>query len=371
MFCRRHFLAGLAGLAASPILPALGAKTEGTELIVSTATHAGGRFAVAGFEPSGHVRFALALPGRGHGLAARPSTAEAVVVARRPGAYLMIVDVEAGRVVRTVANAEGRHFNGHGVHSADGRMFYASETEIESGAGLLGIYDAGTGYRRLGEVPSGGLDPHDIRLIDNSRTLVIANGGVMTHPDAPKTVLNLDSMDPTLAYLDATNGNARAVVHQSPMRRWLGIRHLAVGAGDRVAIAMQYVGPAADTVPLVALHRPGDPAFRFLDLPAQTLSAIRHYCGGAAVDASGTVLGVSCPKGNMFVFFMLKDGRYIGKTDVADGCGIAPASNGFVLTSGVGGVFSWHPDATAQPTPGRFLESGRWDNHAIRMTLSG
>lgn len=371
MLDRRQFAAGVAGLAASPALPAWGAPTGSAELIVSTVTHEGGRFAVAGFEPSGHVRFALALPGRGHGLAMRPGTAEVVVVSRRPGAYLMTIDVKAGRVVRTVTNAEGRHFNGHGIHSANGRMFYASETEIETGAGLLGIYDADAGYRRLGEVPSGGLDPHDIRLVDSGRTLVVANGGVMTHPDAPKAMLNLDTMDPTLAYLSTTDGKIRAVVHQPPARRWLGIRHLAVGAGDRIAIAMQYAGPAADTVPLVALHRIGDPSFRFLDLPAQTLSAIRHYCGGAAVDASGTVLGISCPKGNMFVFFTLEDGRYIGKADVADGCGLAPASNGFVLTSGVGGVFSWHPGTTARPIAGRFLESGRWDNHAVRMTLPG
>lgn len=369
MLNRRQFAFGLAGLAASPALPAWGARIEGVELILSTATHGANRFAVAGFELSGHVRFVLALPGRGHGLAVRPGTAEAVVVSRRPGAYLMIVDAGSGRVVGMAASAEGRHFNGHGVHSADGRTFYASETEIESGVGLLGVYDADAGYSRLGEVSSGGLDPHDIRLIDGGRTLVVANGGVMTHPDAPKTVLNLDSMDPTLAYLDATNGKIRTAVHQAPAQRWLGVRHLAVGADDRVAIAMQYAGPAADTVPLVALHRTGAPAFRFLDLPAQTLSAIRHYCGGAAVDASGTVLGVSCPKGNMFVFFALEDGRYIGKADVADGCGIAPASNGFVLASGVGGVFSWHPGTGARPIVGRFLESGRWDNHAVRMTF--
>lgn len=369
MLYRRHFLAGLAGLAASPVLPAWGAPAEGVELIVSTVTHEGGRFAVAGFEPSGHVRFTLALPGRGHGLAVRPGTAEAVVVSRRPGAYLMIVDVDAGRIVGTAANAEGRHFNGHGVHSADGRTFYASETEIESGAGLLGVYDADAGYRRLGEVPSGGLDPHDIRLIDGGRILVVANGGVMTHPDAPKTMLNLDTMDPTLVYLNAMDGKIRAVVHQPRSRRWLGIRHLAVGAGDRVAIAMQYAVPAVDTVPLVALHRIGEPSFRFFDLPAPTLSAIRHYCGGAAVDASGAVLGVSCPKGNMFVFFTLEDGRYIGKADVADGCGIAPTSNGFVLTSGIGGAFSWRRGGGAQPIPGRFLESGRWDNHAVRVTF--
>lgn len=69
----------------------------------------------------------------------------------------------------------------------------------------------------------------------------------------------------------------------------------------------------------------------------------------------------------MFVFLTLVDGRYIGKAHVADGCGIVPASNGgFVLTSGIGGVFSWRSGEAAQPISGRFLESGRWDNHAMR-----
>ena len=80
MLYRRHFLAGLAGLAASPVLPAWGARAESTGSILSTVTHGADRFAVAGFEPSGRVRFALALPSRGHGLAVRPGTTEAVVV---------------------------------------------------------------------------------------------------------------------------------------------------------------------------------------------------------------------------------------------------------------------------------------------------
>jgi len=67
----------------------------------------------------------------------------------------------------------------------DGRTLFATETAIETGDGVLGIYDAAADYRRRGEVPTHGLDPHEVRLMPDGRTLVIANGGILTHPDAP------------------------------------------------------------------------------------------------------------------------------------------------------------------------------------------
>ena len=141
---------------------------------------------------------------------------------------------------------------------------------------------------------------------------------------APGAKLNLDSMDPSLIYLDGASGTIASSLRLPPELHQLSLRHLAVAADDTVAVAMQYEGPSDDLVPLVALHRPGAPALTLLSAPAETLRGMRNYCGSTALDAAGTTLAVSCPKGNRIVLWdwtTLQPASFA----VADGCGVAAA----------------------------------------------
>src|SRR5690606_3759859 len=200
------------------------------------------------------------------------------------------------------------------IFAADGALLYATETIAESGDGIVGVYDAEDGYRRVGEFPSFGLDPHDIRLMPDRRTRVVANGGLLTHPDAPRMKLNVATMSPSLDYVDRRDGRPLQSVRLPQALHQLGIRHLAVAADGTVAIAMQYEGPSGDKVPLIGLHKRGEATMRLLDLPAETLRDLRHYCGSAAMDPSGTVLGVSSPRGGRIVYWDVNAGRYLGET---------------------------------------------------------
>jgi hypothetical protein len=38
-------------------------------------------------------------------------------------------------------------------------------------------------YKQIGEFEAHGMEPHDIALLSDGRTMVIANGGIRTHPD--------------------------------------------------------------------------------------------------------------------------------------------------------------------------------------------
>ena len=93
---------------------------------------------------------------------------------------------------------------------------------------------------------------------------------------------------------------------------------------------------------------------------------MRGYCGAAAIDRGGTLLGVSCPRGGLAVFWDLASGQVVGTTDLPDGCGLAPAEapDTFVLTSGRGGVLRVEPRlGRATRLDSRFLAEARWDNH--------
>ena len=362
---RRRSLAWLAGGLAAPLLVPRGAQAAPRPLFLSARGDKEGRYFVSGFARDGRPAFDLALPGRGHAVVPRPGRREAVVFARRPGGFALVLDLEAGRVLRRLESAEGRHFYGHGVFSRDGRTLFSSENAFESGRGVIGIRDATDGYRRLGEYPSYETGPHDLRLLADGRTLVVANGGVLTHPDSGRAKLNLPEMSPSLAYLDLADGALRGDYRLPARHHRLSIRHLAVGRNDEVAIALQYEGPRADLPPLVALHG-GEDAIALLAAPEAVQRRMRNYCGSLALDSAGEILAVSCPRGDVITFWRVRERRFLGAMELADGCGVAPAAapGCFLLSSGRGALV--HHDPTRDetiPIATGFGPGAQWDNH--------
>src|SRR5690606_41790368 len=95
--------------------------------------------------------------------------------------------------------AQGRHFFGHGVFLPDGQRMVATENHYEAGYGVLGVYDTSPGgnFRRIGEFETGGIGPHEAVLLNDGRTVCVANGGILTHPDYGKLELNLRSEEHT------------------------------------------------------------------------------------------------------------------------------------------------------------------------------
>jgi hypothetical protein len=119
---------------------------------------------------------------------------------------------------------------------------------------MIGIRDAEDGYRQIGEFASQGEGPHELVLMPDGGTVAVANGGIRTHPDNDRAILNLDTMQPSLAYLDLASGGLRDAFGLAPRLHQLSIRHLAVNRDGEVALAMQYEGSKRDRVPLVGIH---------------------------------------------------------------------------------------------------------------------
>jgi len=361
MQTRRALLTGL--LAATCVRTATAELRR--PLYLSARGEAGGAHFATGFDAAGRLAFDLPLPARGHAFAVHPAGLEAVVFARRPGDYALVIDPERGRAVRRIPAAPGHWFNGHGAYAADGNLLYATETRAADGQGVIGVYDSTREHRRLGEVETGGLDPHEIRLLADGRTLVVANGGLLTHPDAPRLKFNIDGMRPSLVWMDAASGRRLRQVAPVPELHQLGTRHLALAGDGSVLVAMQWEGPRDDLVPLVARHRPDAPGLEMLDLPEEVLAGLDGYCGSAAVAADGTTLAVSSPRGGRVVFWDLAADRLLGVLGLDDGCGIAPAGGGaFLLSNGFGRLVRFDPmtgrrDRLAVDG----LPGARWDNH--------
>lgn len=326
-----------------------------------------GAYRTSAFTGAGARLFDMAMPGRGHSFAVDPGARSAVVFARRPGTFALVVDLARGRLLDEFATSGDRHFYGHGAFSRDGRRLYATENDYVGERGVVGIYAADRGYRRIGEIASHGIGPHDIALLGDGDTLVVANGGILTRPDLPRVKLNVPTMSPSLCYIDRRSG---ALLERRRLGRGLhrlSIRHLAVGAQGTVAVAMQYEGPARDLVPLVASHRRGEALSPFRG-PARIVRAMKQYCGSVCFESGGRMLAVSSPRGHVVTFWHAGTGAFVAKMPVIDGSGVAPGSarGEFLVSGGDGSVLVAKLQAGAATSRAIVRDPrSRWDNHLV------
>ncbi len=347
---RRKFLAG-AGLAwLSSLTPAGAERLLASDLLFAAAyLDAQGSYGVAIVDEQGEIVSCHALPGRGHGFAANPRADWLVAFARRPGNFA--VGLHHGQATEPVVfhTPQGRHFYGHGVFSADGRLLFAAENAYETGEGAIGVYDATNGFRRISEFPSYGVGPHEIVLMPDGKTLCVANGGIRTHPDQGRQKLNLPTMEPSIALVDTANG-ALLSSHALPANlHRLSLRHMAVDADRQVWVGGQYEGDLLDDVPvLVQLH--AEKGLLPVKLDDRTATALGKYAGSVAIGTDGTTLAVTSPKSGVLVRLDTVTGKTVDLTFDPGTCGVQARKDGFISSS-ERGRFGHNAHACA------------WDNH--------
>jgi len=185
---RRAFLAGMV---ATGLAPKATWADVGKPAYLSAARRLDGEFVLCGLSDGGRITFEVSFPARGHAAAAHPIRAEAVAFARRPGTFAIVINCASGVHVAQLQAPEGRHFYGHGAFSVDGSKLFTTENDYGAGRGIVGVWDATSGYQRIGEFDSGGVGPHDIKPMPGGDLLVVANGGIETHPETGRTKLNI------------------------------------------------------------------------------------------------------------------------------------------------------------------------------------
>ena len=316
---------------------------------------ADGSFAVATVTEGGEIVDQVGLPARAHGMAFNKATGKTVAFARRPGTYAMIFDPSTKGEPVVITSVEGRHFYGHGAFSPDGRILYASENDFDANRGMIGLYDATDRFARIGEYQTYGVGPHDMTVSDDGRMLVVANGGIETHPDFGRAKLNLDSMQPSLTLIDAASG-ALIEKHTLPSE-WAQVstRHVDLDADGRVWFACQYEGPRKNLPPLVGHFAKGED-LTFIDLPEETTRRLGNYVGAIAVNRHERLVGVTSPKGAS-VTIHAKSGRVLAENAVPEAAGIAPALHGFAVSSYDGDFLARRSDVA-------------WDQHIVRIARS-
>lgn len=351
---RRRFLAGLL---AAGVIPAPTWADAGKPAYLSAAATSDGTFILCGLSDELDTLFRIPLPARGHAAAAHPVRPEAIAFARRPGTFAIVIDCVSGTEKARLTAPQGRHFYGHGAFSSRGDWLFTTENDYEAGRGCVGVWDVHAGYKRTAEFDSGGIGPHDIKRLPASEMLVIANGGIDTHPDTGRTKLNIATMQSNLAYIE--NGTVVETAGLPPEHQKNSMRHLAVnGAGD-VAIGMQWQGDGPAPA-LVAYHTRGAEITQ-ATLSDAMLRSLNGYIGSIAFAQDGTAIATTSPRGSILDIYDAAEMSLVHRVPFADVCGVAPARQGFALTTGTGAL-GFHHDKHQTL---KAQTSQNWDNHLI------
>ena len=347
------------------------AKAKTPALYISCRMDAGGQASAAMFSGDGEELFSTILPSRGHDATARPASSEVVVFARRPGNWFIVIDAARGRLVSTVLAAKDRHFYGHGVFTPDGKLLYATENDTMSGNGVLGIYDASDAYRRIGEISSRGIGPHDVAFLPDGGTLVVANGGLRTLPETGREVLNKDDMKPNVALIDGAHDQTLGVFELEPKLRALSIRHMAIARDRSIAFGCQYQGDPNDLPPLVGTVGAAGKVTLF-DMPEVELLSMANYVGSLSLDSSEEIVAATSPQGGSVALWNRVSGEFLRRERMSDVCGVAalPQMRDFLLTSGNDGVRTLIDGAeTLRRISTDRLQNWIWDNHLLPIVI--
>lgn len=354
MTSRRTFLAALIATGATP---GLSWASVGNPSFIAAAKQGDG-YSLHGLTTEGQITFSVPLPARGHAGAGHPTLPIAIAFARRPGRYALVIDCTTGQVMRELTPPDGTAFNGHGFYLDGGRMLITVEQNDADSTGKLGLWDVQAGYQRIGQVPTHGIGPHEARLMPDSETIVVANGGIATDA-SDRTKLNIPDMRPNLAYL-TLDGLAELVELEEDLH-FNSIRHLAVTRDGLVAFAMQWEDDPSYAPPLLGLHRRGnDPILA--EAPLEDEILMQGYAGSIAFAGDETEVAITSPYGGRMHRFS-PDGAFLGSVTRADICGLATCGTGFLASDGFGKVVAI--------TNGRERHladhSVSWDNHIVAL----
>lgn len=308
---------------------------------------------------------------RGHGLCQNPITTDQVLMfSRRPGTHGMRLNIRTGLIDGTFQSQTDRYMQGHGCYSADGKWIYCTESSISTGEGKITVRDAET-LEQVNEFNSYGIGPHEIKLMPDGYTLVVANGGLLTHPDSGREVLNLDTMRSSLTYIDSRTGTLSSEHFLTEKKA--SIRHLDVAADGTVAIALQVQRAAMNNnelVSLAAIHKPNQ-SLTVLNAPEALMVKLNDYMGSVAIHNDTRLAAFTSPKGDLVMFWHLDDLSLQGYHVFHDVCGLAISQDNqyFILSSSSGKVrqinaYSLKIDKERSLN----FPKKSWDNHMISIS---
>lgn len=370
MTSRRKFLllsASATTLAAGGLLLSSQSKAR-TGTLLSAYEDARGDQYVGGLSLNDERVFGARVPMRAHGCAVHPIDPNRVLFfARRPGTQAFELDRSTLRVRTVFTTQAGQHLAGHGTYSRAGDLIFTPEHDYQRARGVVVVRDA-RNFAVVDELNTNGIDPHELAWLPDGRSLLVANGGIMTHPRTFRRKLNIPTMDPSLCVLDAGSGECK--------QQWrlpdhlLSIRHLSMASDGTTAVGLQYEGNKEQAPGIVALYRPPThprAGFRLLTAPVEETRRFQGYVASIALSETHDLIAAACPYGGGVACWSLRDERYLGFIAASETYGLSRVDDGSILASQRDGTAYGLDESRLRSHFLKILSAQpiRWDDHWV------
>lgn len=375
-FNRRNFLVG--GLACLPLVSMASysllnidiatSSVTPKHLLLSSVTDSQGRNYLAALNEIGEIYYQLPIPERAHDSLFNSIKNEAIYFGRSPSQSIYVVNVTDKKITTVIKSAANRHFYGHGVIDKTNSYLFVVEKNVLTNKGCIGVYDVNDRYKRIDQIDSYGVGPHQISLLSDNKTIVVANGGLLK--DSNKNIINHDSFQSSLAYINSVNGE---LIDRYPSEfSGNSLRHLTVDNDDQVFIGAQSYSDNIN--PLIFSHGGEDQLTPFVT-EEYIWQIHKNYT--ASLTVFNNQLIVSSPRGGVLTFWDTKEKRFLSKHNFIDVAGLSMQSNSDVsslfVTTGQGRVMSINmttDSVSKSASHSYYLKDIAWDNHLSLATLS-
>lgn len=228
-----------------------------------------------------------------HGIHQHPVNPERIAIFQKKGPYACELDLAKQSVTRRIATEKSRHFYGHGAWSGDGKTLYCTEAYLDSRDGIIAVRNADT-LDTLGEFPSYGKEPHECKLIDGGKVMVVTNGGGKLGGDVPN-----------VAYIDV---GSQKLLERIPMTNHrINTGHLSIARdGSLVVVSAPRTGLSKTDFGGVSI-RPAGLELESLTRPEEVTSAMVGEALSVVIADDVGVAAVTHPDGGMVTFWSIRD----------------------------------------------------------------
>ena len=233
-----------------------------------------------------------------HGIHRKPGELNRLAIFEKKGPGACEYDLAKREIVRVIDKRADRHFYGHGAYSKDGATLFCTEANLNTLDGAIAIR-ASNDLTYLGDFPSYGKEPHECKLIDDGKTLVVTNGGgALGGGDQP-----------SVTYIDV---QSQQLLEKVPLtNNRLNTGHMAVGrdgslvvvSAPRFGLGKKHLGGVSIRPRGETMESIGDPEDITQRMFGEALSVVIHEEAGIAA--------VTHPTGNMNTFWSINDRKLI------------------------------------------------------------
>jgi len=268
--------------------------------------------------------FSIDLPFFGHTVDGNPAKPGHVVTFEKWGKRAALIDMKQRSVLSQFSSSDNSLFFGHGAFTPDGSTLITTEDTYDRNGGVLVFRDAKT-LKVLDQVQSGGTRPHECRLINDGKTLLVTNQGN-------------DLSLPSIVWLDTATGDLKQKVTfdekvpgNYPVQLYGGFGHLDASYDNWVC--------ASSVVSTGTKETRDDPSFKeelygalvfvspegkayYPDLPLDLTKRMRGEALSVAILGKSGLMAVTFPAANMILVFEYKTQRLVQVIDTPRPTGV-------------------------------------------------